>query len=260
MSKDQQKRNNELDALLKSLRLPTIIQNYRDFAARAEKEKFGFIDYLYELCQIESADKQDKRSVRLLSESRLPHGKTLDNYEFSRQPNLSRSLMNELAEGSLLDRCENILFFGVPGTGKSHLAVGLGREWCLRRRRVLFMKSAALVQSLLIAKRDLKLNEYIKDLDRFEAICIDDISYIPQTREETDVLFTLLAERYERRSVIVTSNLAFSDWSQIFKDKMTTLAAIDRLVHHAVVIELEGPSVRGEVAEQRSKAGRKPAK
>jgi DNA replication protein DnaC len=168
--------------------------------------------------------------------------------------------MNELAEGDLLDRCENILFFGTPGTGKSHLAVGLGREWCLRRRRVYFVKSAALVQNLLIAKRDLKLNDYIKELDRFEAVCIDDISYIPQTREEADVLFTLLSERYERRSVVVTSNLAFGDWSQIFKDKMTTLAAIDRLVHHAVVIELEGPSVRGEVAEQRSKSGKKPTK
>ena len=260
MSKDQQKRNDELEAMLKSLRLSTIIQNYREFAARSEKEKIGHIEYLYELCQIKSRDKQDKRSARLMSESKLPHGKTLDNYEFSRQPKLSRSLMNELAEGLLLDRCENLLFFGLPGTGKSHLAVGLGREWCLRRRRVYFVKSASLVENLLTAKRDLRLNEYIKDLDRFEAICIDDISYIPQTREETDVLFTLLSERYERRSVVVTSNLAFSEWSAIFKDKMTTLAAIDRLVHHAVVIELEGPSIRAEVAEQRSKASRKPSK
>lgn len=256
MSKDQHKQNEDLEALFKQLRLPSFALHYREFAVRAEKERLSYLEYLYELCQIESREKQDKRTARLISESKLPHGKTLDNYDFRRQPQLSRSLMNELAEGSILDQCENILFFGMPGTGKSHLAAGLGREWCLRRRRVLFVKSAALVQNLLIAKKDLKLNDYIKDLDRFEAVCIDDISYIPQTREETDVLFTLLAERYERRSIIITSNLAFGGWQVIFKDAMTTLAAVDRLVHHATVIELEGPSVRAEAAEQR-KAGKK---
>jgi len=257
MSKEIRNQSEELEALLKALRLPAFTRYYREFAGRAEKEKIDHIGYLYELCQIEVREKQERRTERLISESKLPIGKTLDNYDFSRQPNLSRSLMNELGEGSLLDRCENILFFGRPGTGKSHLAAGLGREWCQRRRRVLFAKSAALVQDLLVAKRDLKLNDYIKELDRFEVVVIDDISYIPQTREETDVLFTLLSERYERRSVVVTSNLAFSDWNSIFKDPMTTLAAIDRLVHHATVIELEGPSIRAEEAEQRRKASKK---
>lgn len=252
MNNETSKKNEELVALLKSLQLSAFVQHYLEFAKQAEKERLGHVDYLYQLCQVEASEKQRKSTERLIKVSQLPHGKSLDNYDFRRQPRLSRSFMNELAEGACLDRCENILFFGLPGTGKSHLAAGLGREWCMRRRRVLFMRSAALVQKLLIAKRDLKLNELIKELDRFEAIAIDDISYIPQNREETDVLFTLLSERYERRSVVITSNLAFSGWNEIFKDPMTTLAAIDRLVHHAIVIELEGPSVRAEEA-----AGRK---
>jgi DNA replication protein DnaC len=247
----------KLETLLKSLRLPAFTRHCREFAERAEKEKIDHLGYLYELCQIECQEKQERRTERLISESKLPEGKTLDSYNFSLQPNLSRSLMNELSEGSLLDRCENVLFFGLPGTGKSHLAAALGREWCLRRHRVLFAKSAALVQDLLVAKRDLKLNDYIKELDRFDCVVVDDISYIPQTREETDVLFTLLSERYERRSVVVTSNLALGEWHVIFKDPMTTMAAVDRLVHHATVIELEGPSVRAEAAEQRRKASKK---
>jgi DNA replication protein DnaC len=157
-------------------------------------------------------------------------------------------LVHELAEGTCLDRQENVLIFGKPGTGKTHLSISLAREWCLRGRRVFYTTAAVLVQDLLAAKRDLRLNQVLKRLDRVEAIVIDDISYIPQDRDETDVLFLLLAECYERRSIAITSNLAFSDWNQVFKDPMTTMAAIDRLVHHSVILELNGPSFRAEEA------------
>lgn len=157
------------------------------------------------------------------------------------------------AEGQCLDNCENVLIFGNPGTGKTHLAIAFAREWCFRGRRVYFTSASALVQDLLAAKRDLRLNTMLKKLDNFEAIVIDDLSYIPQDRDETDVLFVLLSERYERRSVVITSNAPFSEWDKIFKDPMTTMAAIDRLVHHSTILELNGESYRANAANKRKK-------
>ena len=150
-----------------------------------------------------------------------------------------------------MDNAENVLIFGNPGTGKSHLAAALGREWCLRGRHTYFTTASSLVQDLLAAKRDLKLNTVLKKLDKFDAIIIDDLSYIPQSREETDVLFVLLAERYEQRSIVITSNLPFSQWDQVFKDSVTTMAAVDKLVHHATVLELNGESYRAKAATER---------
>lgn len=155
-----------------------------------------------------------------------------------------------------MDQCENVLIFGNPGTGKTHLAVSLAREWSLRGRRTLFTTAASLVQELLAAKRDLKLNSLLKRFDRFEAVVIDDLSYIPQEREETDVLFVLLAERYERRSVVITSNLPFSKWDTIFKDPITAMAAVDRLVHHSTILELNGESYRATAASRKKAAAK----
>jgi DNA replication protein DnaC len=144
---------------------------------------------------------------------------------------------------------ENLLIFGNPGTGKSHLSIALAREWCLRGRKCLYLTAASLVQELLIAKNKFSLNQFIKRLDRFEALIIDDISYIPYEKSESEVLFVLLAERYEQRSVVITSNLVFSKWQQIFKDEMTTNAAIDRLVHHSTILELNAESYRIKIAK-----------
>lgn len=172
----------------------------------------------------------------------------------------SRQTVNELASGGCLDLCENVLIFGNPGTGKTHLAASLAREWCLRGRHTYFTTAAALVQDLLKAKRDLKLNSLLKKLDKFEALLIDDLSYIPQEREETDVLFVLLAERYERRSVVITSNLPFSKWDTVFKDPITAMAAVDRLVHHATILELNGESFRATAASKKKGAAKKEEK
>ncbi len=250
--KDKQK----LEMLLKSLHLTTFVKNFETFAEKAQRSKLGHAEYLLELAQIESDERQNKRVSKLLKQSKLPMGKTLESFNITGQPALSSALLRGLAAGDCLDHCENILLFGVPGTGKSHLCAALGREWCLRGRKVLYTTAAALVQDLLAAKRDLELNELIKKLDGYEALLIDDISYVPQTRDETDVLFVLLAARYETRSIVITSNLVFSSWGEIFKDPMTTKAAIDRLVHHGTILELvevDGDTYRGKQAKSRSK-------
>jgi len=246
-----------LENLLKSFYLSTFVRNYDDFAKRSEKQKLGHVDYLYQLAQSERDERLVKRTQRLLRQAKLPRGKSLEDFDFSKQPGLTLNRMQELAEGECLDNCENILFIGGPGTGKTHLSIALGREWCLRGRRVFYTTAAALVQNLLISKRELSLNHFIKRLDKYEVLIIDDISYIPHSREETDVLFVLLAERYEMRSVIITSNLVFSQWDTIFKDPMTTKAAIDRLVHHCTILELPGPSGRCLAAMERQTTKKK---
>ena len=246
------KDTDQLEALLRSLNLKSFVRNYKDFADKSEKQKLSHIAYLHELVQAESTERQIRKVERLIKDAKLPRGKTLDGFNLSKQPSLSPGRLKELAQGDFLDLCENLLIFGIPGAGKTHLASSLAREWCLRGRRVLYTTAAMLVQDLLVAKRDLKLNEMIKKLDGYEAVVIDDISYVPYTRDVTDVLFVLLAARYEARSVVITSNLIFSDWGNIFKDPMTTRAAIDRLVHHATILELT-ESYRQQEAKTRKK-------
>ena len=185
------------------------------------------------------------RPPRGIAESELPAGKTLGNLQEKLVPAKVRRQLPTLLEGGFLDRAENVLVFGLPGRGKTHFLCALGRELILRHARsVYFTPTFKLVQQLLAAKRDLKLDALLKRLDRFDGIILDDLGYVQQSREEMEVLFTFLAERYERRSVLVSSNLVFSKWDQIFKDPMTTMAAVDRLVHHAIILEFDGGSIR----------------
>ncbi len=163
--------------------------------------------------------------------------------------------LESLRDGTFLDRRENLLIFGKPGAGKSHVLCALAEQLILQGRSMIFTTCSLLVQQLLIAKRDLRLPKMIKQLSNFEGLLIDDLGYVQQSREEMEVLFTLLAERYERGSVLLTSNLAFSKWDQDFKDAMTTAAAIDRLVHHSVILELNVPSYRVKTAKQTKSRG-----
>lgn len=170
----------------------------------------------------------------------------MDSFNRKRLPRKLDMQLGVLLEGSFLEEKENVLAFGNPGSGKTHLLCAIAHELVLQGRRVLFKTCSILVQELLIAKRDLRLSKVLKQLSKYELLLIDDIGYVQQSREEMEVLFTLLADRYERGSIMLTSNLPFSKWEQIFKDPMTTAAAIDRLVHHSVILELNLPSYRLE--------------
>ncbi len=235
---------------LKDLHLSTIRKLYEDHAVKAVRESLGYEMYLYELLERECEVRRHKKTDRLLKESRLPLDKNLESFDLKRLPRKVAQVVNTLLDGSFLERKENILSFGNPGSGKTHLLCAIGQELIHRMgKRVYFTKCSLLVQELLAAKKELKLARILKKLSRYDAIIIDDIGYVQQDREEMEVLFTLLAERYERGSIMLTSNLPFSKWEKIFKDPMVTAAAIDRLVHHCVILELNIPSYRMEKAK-----------
>lgn len=240
----------KLNESLTQLHLPTFRENYGPHAALATQESFSYPQYLLGLCEIEVAQRHERRIERLLKASKLLREKTLSALDRSRLPKAVDRQLAALLDSTFLDRTENVLAFGNPGSGKTHLICALGHELIQQGRRVLFLTCALLVQRLLKAKEELYLERELKKLDRFEALIIDDIGYVQHNRQEMEVLFTLLAHRYERRSILLTSNLVFSDWERIFKDPMTTVAAIDRLVHHSVILELNVPSYRVEAAKK----------
>lgn len=245
-----------LTEVLKALRLPAVRACYAEQAELARRESLSYERYLLELLELERESREEKRIQRYLRESKLPLEKSLDAFERGRLPGRVNQQVSVLLEGGFLGRRENVLAFGNPGSGKTHLLCAIllcaiGQELIYQGRRVLFRPSGLLVQELLLAKRELVLPKLLARLAKFEALIIDDIGYVQQSREEMEVLFTLLAERYERGSVMLTSNLPFSKWEQIFKDPMTTAAAIDRLVHHSVILELNLPSYRLEASKSR---------
>lgn len=239
-----------LAVLLKALKLPAFVKHYREVARQAEEQGLSFEDYLAHLAELEIEERRRRRTERALKDSDLPLGKTLSTLDLSRLPAPVRRQLPVLCDGGFVDRAENVLAFGLPGRGKTHLLAAIGYELIARGYRVLFTPTYQLVQQLLASKRDLTLEKEIRRLDAFDAVILDDIGYTQQDRAEMEVLFTFLAERYERRSVLITSNLVFSQWDRIFKDPMTTAAAIDRVVHHAIILELVGPSRRREAAEK----------
>ena len=236
---------------LKELRLRAMLACFEDTARRAEKETLSYEQYLLELAERECEQRRGNRIRRLLQDSGLPLEKSLANFDLKRLPIKVSRQLKVLLEGGFLDRKENLLAFGNPGAGKSHLLCAIAQELIsTRAQKIKYTTCALLVQDLLVAKRELQLRQEIKKLGKYDGLLIDQMGYIQQSREEMEVLFTLLAERYERGSVLLTSNLPFSKWEDIFKDPMTTVAAIDRLVHHCIILELNIPSYRMEEAKK----------
>jgi len=250
MSMETQDRKASLDVLLRTLKLPTFARQYEEWAGTAIREGWTFGQYLHNLAEAEVQERHRRRLDRFLDESNLPREKTLATLDKTR---LSAKVQRQLAvllTGAFVRDGRNALAFGLPGRGKTHLFCAIGHELVRQGQRVYFTPAYALVQRLLAAKRDLRLEREVETLDRYDVIILDDIGYVQQTRDEMDVLFTLLAERYERRSVMITSNLVFSAWDRIFKDPMTTAAAIDRVVHNAVIVEMVGETNRAPMADE----------
>jgi len=244
-----------IDMHLRSLYLSSISREYAHLADVAAREHWSYEQYLCRVLEVETADRQVRRIERLLKAAHLPDGKTLATLEREKLPAPARVQLSRLLEGTFVSKAENVLVFGLPGRGKTHLVAAVGRELIVRLGiTVLFVSTYALVQELLRAKSELRLEKHLARLDHFDVIVIDDIGYVQQSRDEMEVLFTFLADRYERRSLMITSNLVFSQWDRIFKDAMTTAAAIDRLVHHSIIIELTGESYRVEHATQQTGA------
>jgi DNA replication protein DnaC len=233
-------RHAELIARLHTLKLPAIAATFPDLALKAAKANLTHEAFLYELVRAECAQRDERRIVRLRQRSELPLEKTFRTLQLDRFPPPIRQQIERLRTGAFLGEAVNIIAVGKPGVGKSHLVAALGHELVLQGHPVYWTSTASLVQRLLAAKRDLRLPQLLAQLDRFDCLILDDIGYVQHDRDEMEVLFTLLAERYERLSVALTTNLVFSEWTRIFKDPMTTMAAIDRVVHHSVILDLMG--------------------
>ena len=239
-----------LVSCLKELHLPTMREAFPTVADQARQESLSYEQYLLELANRECDDRKQKRVERLLRESRLPLEKNLATFDLKRLPAKVLQQVRTLLAGDFVDRKENVLAFGAPGSGKTHLLCAIAQELVRQGRPAYFRRCSLLVQELLQAKQELRLSRLLKKWNGYEIMVVDDLGYVQQNREEMEVLFTFFAERYERGSVLLTSNLPFSKWEQIFRDPMTTAAAIDRLVHHSVIVEMNLPSYRAEQAKK----------
>jgi DNA replication protein DnaC len=246
-----------LPVLLSQLRLPTVALLWPALTETADRESWPAAKTLAALMEHEVAERARRRTARHLLEARLPVGKTLDRFDFAAVSSISKARITALAEGdSWLDQGTNILLFGPPGTGKSHLAAALGHAMIDVGYRVLFTRTNDLVQQLQTARHELKLASAIEKLDKYHLLVLDDLSYVQKSQAETSVIFELISARYERRSLLITANQPFGAWDSIFPDPAMTVAAIDRLVHHSIILEMNTDSYRRKSAE--TKLRRKP--
>jgi DNA replication protein DnaC len=238
MSTLQTNRHTELRQLLERLNLSGMAAVFADLALKAAKENLSHEAYLLELAKQEEELRTQRRTARLLRASGLPTGKTFRTFQASHLSPQLQVHLERLKSGSFLENAVNVIAIGKPGVGKSHLAAALGHELILAGHAVLWTPTSSLVQRLLAAKRDLRLPQELTKLDKFACVILDDIGYVQHDRDEMEVLFTFLSERYETKSVIITTNLVFSEWNHIFKNPMTTMAAIDRVIHHSVILDM----------------------
>ena len=248
-----------VELLLAELRLPAVKQVWASLAARADKEGWPAARFLAALAEREMAERTRRRIERHLGEARLPPGKTIDTFDFEAAPVVSKAQVMALAAGDAwLNQGANLLLFGPPGGGKSHLAAALGFALVENGWRVLFTRTTDLVQRLQIARRELALETAIAKLDKYHLLILDDLAYVTKDQAETSVLFELISARYERRSLLITANQPFGEWGKVFPDPAMTLAAIDRLVHHATIFEMNVESYRRRAALERKRGLSRP--
>jgi DNA replication protein DnaC len=238
-----------LPLLLKELRLTEMGKTWKNLSDKAIREAWEPAQFLAELCELETNHRYENRLKRLLKESQLPTGKQLNQYDFSEVKGVTAlQLQQKTTQLEWLKQGHNVLLFGASGLGKTHLGAAIGHALVAQSKRVKFTSSTALVQQLQKAREALGLEDALKKLDKYELLILDDIGYVKKSDSESQVLFELIAHRYERSSLLITTNQAFSEWDSIFGDNMMTVAAIDRLVHHADIYKIEGESYRKKEA------------
>ena len=244
-----------LGLMLNELRLPTIRTLWPRFAETADQEGWPAARFLAAIAEHELAERANRRIQRHLAEAHLPPGKTLDAFAFEAVPMISKAQVMAMAAGdSWLAKGANVLMFGPPGGGKSHLAAAIGLALIENGWRVLFTRTTDLVQKLQLARRELQLEAAIARLDKFDLLILDDLAYVTKDQAETSVLFELISARYERRSIMITANQPFGEWNRVFPDPAMTLAAVDRLVHHATIFEMNVESYRRRTAIEAKRA------
>ena len=240
-----------LGLMLSELRLPTIKRLAGDLCAQSDREGWPGRRLLEAVLEHEVAEREIRRIDRHRAESQLSPDKRLSSFDFAAVPSVSKALVTALAEGhEWLDRGANVLLFGPPGVGKSHLVCGLGHALIEAGRRVLFTRCGDIVQRLQAARRDMRLPQELAKLDRYDLLILDDLSYVRRDQPETSVLFELIAERYEHKSLAITANTPFSQWGEVFVEPAMTLAAVDRLVHHSTILEMNVESYRRRTAQE----------
>ena len=249
-----------LGIMLNELRLPTIKTLWPQFAEAADREGWPAARFLAAIAEHELAERASRRIGRHLAEAHLPPGKTLDTFAFEAVPMISKAQVMAMTAGdSWLAKGANVLMFGPPGGGKSHLAAAIGLALIENGWRVLFARTTDLVQKLQVARRELQLEAAIAKLDKFDLLILDDLAYVTKDQAETSVLFELISARYERRSILITANQPFGEWNRIFPDPAMTLAAVDRLVHHATIFEMNVESFRRRSAIEAKRTRGRPA-
>ena len=247
--------NASLILLLKQLKLSHLLTHWDSLEAQALQQQWSYGQFLFKLLELEALRRSDVRLKRALTEAQLPSAKSFSTFDFSHCPTLNPAPLMHLADDpSWLERAENCLIFGASGVGKTHLAAALARRVLEAGKRVKFFSATALVQLLQQDKQRLELQSRLNKLDRFDLLVLDDIGYVKKSEAETSVLFELIAHRYERKSLLITANQPFSHWDAIFTDSMMTVAAIDRLVHHALIVEIDAQSYRRQAATPRAAA------
>lgn len=249
-----------LGIMLTELRLPTLKTIWPRFAETADREGWPAARFLAAIAEHELAERANRRIERHLAEAHLPPGKTLDSFAFEAVPMISKAQVMAMAAGdSWLAKGANVLMFGPPGGGKSHLAAAIGLALIENGWRVLFARTTDLVQKLQVARRELQLESAIAKLDKFDLLILDDLAYVTKDQAETSVLFELISARYERRSIMITANQPFGEWNRVFPDPAMTLAAVDRLVHHSTIFEMNVESYRRRSAMEAKRSRGRPA-
>lgn len=241
-----------LPLLLKELKLPTMGRLWEPLNKECIDKGWSAARYLSTLCDYEIAEREKRRLSRLLRESQLPLSKSLETFDFKVIPALKKDQILGLASGEIwIKDGMNLLIFGPSGVGKTHLAAGIGEKLIQSGHRVLFIRTTEILQKLELAKRDFSLPRALDRLDKYDCLILDDFGYVKKNENETRLLFELICERYERRSFLITCNQPFQDWDQIFEDKKMAIAAVDRLVHHATILEIQAESFRKREASAR---------